>query len=244
MLYWLAIILSISYVYASDYCAWNRAAKPIDDNADTYNFINGEYTRDQTYTTFRQSALWQGMPYYKSTNGNKCYISELWMYRHTDINVYPPVHTWVISAAMGAAPEYGFAYCGPDETPMISDLNSPLLCDGKWKVGKPASGVDEGSQVLRLIVIKSNSVQTIMRIGQVKKVLMVDIHALHMIMMINPIFILQVVQILQQDIIIYFLIQMFGNGQYQNQLLMVFEILIIVMNINLAFQMDLVQLLM
>ena len=135
MLYLVSIVLSISFVYSADYCAWNRAANPINDNnAETYNFINGEYNRDQTQSSGGQTALWQGMPYYKSTNPDSCYVTTLWMYRYTDIQVYPPVHTWVISPALGVIPQYAYAYCGPDEAPMISDLTSPLLCDGKWKI--------------------------------------------------------------------------------------------------------------
>ena len=42
-IFYVATILTISSVYSADYCAWNRAAKPIsEDNAETYNWINGE----------------------------------------------------------------------------------------------------------------------------------------------------------------------------------------------------------
>eukprot|EP00486_Rosalina_sp_Unknown_P009799 CAMPEP_0201596510 /NCGR_PEP_ID=MMETSP0190_2-20130828/193180_1 /ASSEMBLY_ACC=CAM_ASM_000263 /TAXON_ID=37353 /ORGANISM="Rosalina sp." /LENGTH=341 /DNA_ID=CAMNT_0048056909 /DNA_START=97 /DNA_END=1120 /DNA_ORIENTATION=- len=44
--------------------------------------------------------------------------------------------SWVISSAVGTLPAQGYAYCGPDQTPSISDLSSPVMCNGKWKVGQ------------------------------------------------------------------------------------------------------------
>ena len=135
--FYVASILTISSVYSADYCAWNRAAKPINENnLETYNWINGEYNRDETQSSGGQTALWQGMPYYKSTNPDVCPPNTLWMYRYTDIQVYPPENTWVISTTLGTLPIDGYAYCGPNEV-SNTDLSSPILCNGKWKVGKP-----------------------------------------------------------------------------------------------------------
>mmetsp|Transcript_26542 Transcript_26542/g.23354 ORF Transcript_26542/g.23354 Transcript_26542/m.23354 type:complete len:488 (+) Transcript_26542:48-1511(+) len=139
MLY-LVAILGISCVYAqqSAWCAWNRAIKPVnEDNADTYNWINGEYFRIETFSSGGQTALWHGMPYYEMTNDGACYSEKNYLYRYINSQVYPPTFTWVIAASIGTLPINGYAYCGPDETPSITDLSSPDMCNGKWKVGQP-----------------------------------------------------------------------------------------------------------
>ena len=139
MLY-LVAILGVSYVYGADYCAWNRAAVPVDENVgETYNFINGEFVRSFEVSSGGQSDTWHGMPYYKQTNEAGCFQDVLWLYRYKDSNAWPPTYTWVIAASVGTIPVNGYAYCGPEETPTITDLSSPVLCNGKWKVGRPAN---------------------------------------------------------------------------------------------------------
>ena len=133
------LVLFASLACSSDYCAWNRGVEAVDeDNAGTYNFINGNYYRSYDVESGGQSALWHGMPYYKMSNDGYCFVlNNLWLYRYINSQVYPPTFTWVIATEVGTKPINGYAYCGPDETPSISDLSSPIMCDGKWKIGQP-----------------------------------------------------------------------------------------------------------
>ena len=124
------VVLSavISGILASDFCAWNRAATPVsENNAGTYNWLNGEFTRD-TSTTYGEA--YQGMTYYKMTL-TSCYVPELWLYRHIDSTSYPAKNTWVISSGLGTKPDFGYAYCN-----VTTDPASPAGdCDGNWLVG-------------------------------------------------------------------------------------------------------------
>ena len=147
----ICVFITFTFTSSSDYCAWNRAATPINENnAETLNFINGEFTRDYSYTD-TYGDLWQGMPYYKMEL-ESCYVPTLWLYRHIDYSSYPPTNHWVIAASLGTTPSSGYAYCGPSSG-VTTDLSSPSGdCDENWMIGIPGENNHEIDEYFKVMV--------------------------------------------------------------------------------------------
>lgn len=140
-------LLFISCLFYNTFglCSWNRAVQPIDEYADTLNFLNGEWTE----TGEKRVTILNGQPYWKKTLNDNCGgeyqdpedASTIWLYYY--VGTDGDKGQWIISPYWNTLNNV-YAKCGKD-LPNPTDVTK---CNGHWLFAEDGEPSLNGSYVI------------------------------------------------------------------------------------------------